>query len=56
MTFAPTDWIDRWASQDQHEQLHFLGHDDDITALDMHPNKVIIVTGQIGKDLSLIHI
>lgn len=34
-----------------HEQLHFFGHDDDITALDMNPkDRVTIVTGQLGKD------
>ena len=27
-----------------------MGHDDDITALDMHPQKVLVCTGQMGKD------
>jgi microtubule-associated protein-like 6 len=36
--------------KEAHEQLHFHGHDDDITALDMHPNKLYVVTGQMGKD------
>lgn len=36
--------------KDTHVQLHFMGHDDDITALDIHPDKVRVVTGQIGKD------
>lgn len=36
--------------KDTHEQHFFLGHDDDITALDMHPDKIKMVTGQIGKD------
>jgi len=33
----------------RHEQLFFSGHDDDITALDLHPDKVKVVTGQVGK-------
>ena len=33
-----------------HTQLFFKGHDDDITALDVHPDKVRVVTGQIGRD------
>ena len=33
-----------------HTQLFFKGHDDDITALDIHPDKVRVVTGQIGRD------
>jgi len=36
--------------KETHQQLHFMGHDDDITALDIHPNKVIVCTGQMGKD------
>ena len=36
--------------KDAHEQLHFHGHDDDIRCLDMHPNKILVVTGQMGKD------
>ena len=35
--------------QGRHEQMFFFGHDDDITALDMHPDKVKVVTGQIGR-------
>lgn len=35
--------------KDRHEQNFFCGHDDDITALDMHPDKVRFVTGQVGK-------
>lgn len=33
-----------------HTQLFFHGHDDDITALDLHPDRVKVVTGQMGKD------
>lgn len=36
--------------KEAHEQLHFHGHDDDITALDMHPDRKTIVTGQMGKE------
>ena len=35
--------------KETHEQLHFHGHDDDVTALDIHPDKVRVVTGQ-GPD------
>lgn len=31
-------------------QLFFKGHDDDITAMDIHPDRVRVVTGQIGKE------
>ena len=38
-----------------HEQWHFHGHDDDITALDMSPkDRLTIVTGQMGKDPKII--
>ena len=36
--------------KDTHEQLHFHGHDDDITALDIHPDRVRVATGQMGKE------
>ena len=36
--------------KERHAQLFFKGHDDDITALDMHPDKVRVVTGQMGKE------
>ena len=32
------------------EQVHFNGHDDDIRALDIHPDKIRVVTGQMGKE------
>lgn len=32
-----------------HEQFFFAQHDDDITSLDMHPDGIKIVTGQVGK-------
>lgn len=35
--------------QQRHEQLFFHGHDDDITALDLHPDRLKVVTGQIGR-------
>ena len=41
--------------KDRHEQLFFKGHDDDITALDMHPDCVRVVTGQVGKE-PVIHV
>ena len=36
--------------KERHEQLFFLGHDDDVTALDLHPNGVTVCSGQVGKD------
>ena len=36
--------------KERHAQLFFDGHDDDITALDVHPDKVRVVTGQIGRE------
>ncbi|KAL1523351.1 hypothetical protein AB1Y20_018296 [Prymnesium parvum] len=36
--------------KETHEQHFFYGHDDDVTALDLHPDKVKVVTGQMGKD------
>ena len=36
--------------KETHEQVHFNGHDDDIRALDIHPDKIRVVTGQMGKE------
>eukprot|EP00741_Cyanophora_paradoxa_P013198 tig00000178_g12750.t1 len=36
-------------SQTKHRQLHFLGHDDDILCLAMHPEGKQVATGQTGK-------
>ncbi|XP_033122529.1 echinoderm microtubule-associated protein-like 6 [Anneissia japonica] len=33
-----------------HSQRFFLGHDDDIICLSLHPEKTIVATGQVGKD------
>ena len=38
--------------KERHEQLFFLGHDDDVTALDLHPNGVTVCSGQVGKGRS----
>ncbi|ESO87658.1 hypothetical protein LOTGIDRAFT_166239 [Lottia gigantea] len=32
-----------------HKQRFFLGHDDDIISLTLHPEKTLVATGQIGK-------
>lgn len=38
-------------NKDTHEQWHFFGHDDDITALDLSPKDgTTVVSGQLGKD------
>uniref|UniRef100_A0A8K9XPU4 EMAP like 6 n=1 Tax=Oncorhynchus mykiss TaxID=8022 RepID=A0A8K9XPU4_ONCMY len=34
----------------EHTQKFFLGHNDDIISLAMHPDKVQVATGQVGKD------
>lgn len=33
----------------EHKQRFFLGHDDDIISLTLHPDKVQVATGQVGK-------
>ena len=33
----------------KHEQRYFCGHDDDITALAIHPNRRLMASGQLGK-------
>ncbi|XP_072031189.1 echinoderm microtubule-associated protein-like 6 isoform X3 [Amphiura filiformis] len=33
-----------------HAQKFFLGHDDDIVSLALHPEKTLVATGQVGKD------
>lgn len=33
----------------ENKQRFFLGHDDDIISLTMHPDKVKVATGQVGK-------
>ena len=38
--------------KERHEQLFFLGHDDDVTALDLHPNGVTVCSGQVGDPRS----
>ena len=35
---------------ESHTQRFFMGHDDDVTALDVHPNGVICASGQVAKD------
>ena len=32
-----------------HTQRHFVGHDDDITCLALHPDRSTVATGQMGK-------
>ncbi|EDO48487.1 predicted protein, partial [Nematostella vectensis] len=34
----------------ENTQRFFLGHDDDIISLALHPEKVLVATGQVGKD------
>ncbi|XP_035687635.1 echinoderm microtubule-associated protein-like 6 isoform X3 [Branchiostoma floridae] len=34
----------------EHSQRFFLGHSDDIISLALHPEKVLVATGQVGKD------
>ncbi|KAG7257658.1 hypothetical protein CRUP_015754, partial [Coryphaenoides rupestris] len=34
----------------EHTQKFYLGHDDDIISLSIHPDKVQVATGQVGKD------
>jgi len=33
-----------------HTQRFFMGHDDDVTAMAVHPNGVIVATGQAGRE------
>jgi WD40 repeat protein len=33
-----------------HTQRFFMGHDDDIQCLAVHPNRLWVATGQMGKD------
>nr|XP_034966373.1 echinoderm microtubule-associated protein-like 6 [Zootoca vivipara] len=34
----------------EHTQKFFLGHNDDIISLALHPEKTLVATGQVGKD------
>uniref|UniRef100_A0A8C8RE05 EMAP like 6 n=1 Tax=Pelusios castaneus TaxID=367368 RepID=A0A8C8RE05_9SAUR len=34
----------------EHSQKFFLGHNDDIISLAIHPDKTLVATGQVGKD------
>uniref|UniRef100_A0A8C0UQ86 EMAP like 6 n=1 Tax=Cyanistes caeruleus TaxID=156563 RepID=A0A8C0UQ86_CYACU len=34
----------------EHSQKFFLGHNDDIISLAVHPDKTLVATGQVGKD------
>lgn len=34
----------------EHSQKFFLGHNDDIISLALHPDKTLIATGQVGKE------
>lgn len=34
----------------KHQQQFFLGHDDDIVCLALHPDRRTVATGQLGKD------
>ncbi|XP_048374588.1 echinoderm microtubule-associated protein-like 6 isoform X9 [Sphaerodactylus townsendi] len=34
----------------EHSQKFFLGHNDDIISLALHPDKTLVATGQVGKD------
>ncbi|XP_007440803.2 echinoderm microtubule-associated protein-like 6, partial [Python bivittatus] len=34
----------------EHTQKFFLGHNDDIISLALHPDKTLVATGQVGKD------
>ncbi|XP_075781606.1 echinoderm microtubule-associated protein-like 6 isoform X3 [Pelodiscus sinensis] len=34
----------------EHTQKFFLGHNDDIISLAVHPDKTLVATGQVGKD------
>ncbi|XP_076879607.1 echinoderm microtubule-associated protein-like 6 isoform X2 [Brachyhypopomus gauderio] len=37
-------------NRQQHSQRFYLGHDDDILSLSMHPLKDYVATGQVGRD------
>ncbi|XP_071162130.1 echinoderm microtubule-associated protein-like 6 [Mytilus edulis] len=37
-------------NQTEHKQKFYLGHDDDILCLSMHPERSIVATGQTGKN------
>ncbi|CAF4015711.1 unnamed protein product [Rotaria sordida] len=39
--------------KDHYRQRFFLGHDDDIISSCLHPDKIIIATGQIGKNAQI---
>ncbi|CAF3682759.1 unnamed protein product [Rotaria sp. Silwood1] len=39
--------------KDHYRQRFFLGHDDDIISSCLHPNKIIVATGQIGKNAQI---
>ncbi|XP_054543716.1 echinoderm microtubule-associated protein-like 6 [Talpa occidentalis] len=34
----------------EHSQKFFLGHNDDIISLALHPDKILVATGQVGKE------
>ncbi|XP_041941967.1 echinoderm microtubule-associated protein-like 5 [Alosa sapidissima] len=34
----------------EHKQKFYLGHNDDIISLALHPERVLVATGQVGKD------
>jgi WD40 repeat protein len=38
----------------EHKQRFFLGHDDDIISLTMHPDQIQFATGQVGKNPQII--
>jgi WD40 repeat protein len=38
----------------EYKQRFFLGHDDDIVSLNIHPNKILVASGQVGKSPQII--
>ena len=39
--------------KDYYRQRFFLGHNNDIISSSLHPNKIIVATGQIGKNAQI---
>ena len=38
-----------WQDRAHHTQRFFMGHKDDITAVALHPNRVTVASGEVGK-------
>lgn len=35
--------------QEKHQQRFFLGHNDDVLSVAIHPNRMVVASGQCGK-------